>query len=281
MLGSDLVKSFTEIGSYEIFGLGRTMTKNIISENQLQINLEDFKFQNIKTPNFDIIVHTAALTNLNLCEQNQLLAKKINIESTQEITKLAKSINAKLIYISTDSVFNGAKGNYSETDLPSPLNYYAYTKLKGEEIVMDLYGKNSLIIRTNIYGINEVPRNTLVEWAIKEWSCTNKINGFNDMYFNALYTKQLAIILKKIIEVEFYDNILNVGSNEFISKYNFLNRLRIILGYNESLLNSCKSEEFKSEVNRPLNTTLNLSKLNKIITPPGYDDGINELIKNL
>jgi dTDP-4-dehydrorhamnose reductase len=277
MLGSELAFYFNSYEDYEVFGLGRSKTNILSNERQYIFNLESFKSEQLEGNTFDIIIHTAALTDINLCESNKQLADRLNIDASVEIAKLAKSCNAKLFYISTDSVFNGTAGNYNETEIPSPLNYYAFTKYNGELKVMDFYEKKSLIVRTNIYGLNQPFRNTIVEWALKEWAKNKQINGFEDVYFNALYTGQLASILKNLIELNVEEKILNIGSSEFISKYDFLNKLRLKFGFENGLLKKSKSLEFISNIKRPLNTTLNLSKLEKILDIPTFEDGINKL----
>ena len=277
MLGSELASYFNSFGEYEVFGLGRSETNIFSNERQFIFNLESFNSEELEDEKFDIIIHSAALTDINLCESNKKLADKLNIDASAEIAKLAKASNAKLFYISTDSVFNGKEGNYSETEIPAPLNYYAFTKFAGELKVLEFCEKNCLIVRTNIYGLNQPFRNTIAEWALKEWANNKQINGFEDVYFNALYTGQLAEILKNLIELNVNEKILNVGSSEFISKYDFLNKLRLKFGFENSLLNKSNSSNFIRKIRRPLNTTLNLSKLEKIVDVPTFEDGICKL----
>ena len=83
----------------------------------------------------DVVVHAATLTDVDKCETNKELAWKINVEGTKNIVDAAKSAGSFPIYISTDYVFSGEKGNYTETDTPDPINYYGLTKLKAEEVV--------------------------------------------------------------------------------------------------------------------------------------------------
>ena len=88
-----------------------------------------------KTIKPDVVVHAATLTDVDKCELNKELAWKVNVEGTRNIVEAAKNAGSFLVYISTDYVFSGDKGNYKETDKPGPINYYGLTKLKAEEIV--------------------------------------------------------------------------------------------------------------------------------------------------
>ena len=83
----------------------------------------------------DVIVHTAASTNPDDCERDRGLAFRVNVKGTEHLVRFAEKIHAKLIFISTDLVYDGLRGNYAEEDPPNPLNYYAETKLKGEGLV--------------------------------------------------------------------------------------------------------------------------------------------------
>ncbi|MCK4734179.1 MAG: NAD(P)-dependent oxidoreductase, partial [Methanophagales archaeon] len=81
----------------------------------------------------DVIIHTAALTNVDGCETNKELAYRINTEGTRRVADIANELGAFLVYVSTDYVFSGDKGMYKEEDDPNPINYYGYTKLLGEQ----------------------------------------------------------------------------------------------------------------------------------------------------
>ena len=140
LLGSTLAKVFKN-GDYEICGLDLPID---ITKKQA---LRDYIKPRLP---FDHIVHTAALTDVDFCEANHRLCYKVNVEGTKNVVDLAKEIKAKLIYISTVSVFSGKKGNYKETDIPYPKNFYSLTKFLGEYPVLE-YNKG-LVLRINFLG---------------------------------------------------------------------------------------------------------------------------------
>ena len=84
----------------------------------------------------DVVIHTAAIANIDFCEKNKSMAEAINVDVTETIARLCKEAHIKMIHCSTDTVFDGAKGFYNEDDLPNPLNYYAETKVRSEKIVL-------------------------------------------------------------------------------------------------------------------------------------------------
>ncbi|MEM2915265.1 MAG: sugar nucleotide-binding protein, partial [Candidatus Bathyarchaeia archaeon] len=97
----------------------------------------------------DVIVHTAALTDVDYCEEHPDEASILNVEGTRNLVAAAKNIGTEFVYISTDSVFDGKKGMYVEEDVPNPINCYAKTKLEGEKL-LNVLDQGYTIIRTCI-----------------------------------------------------------------------------------------------------------------------------------
>ena len=100
----------------------------------------------------EIVVHAAALTDVDKCETNKKLAWKTNVEGTRNIAQAAKAYNTFLVYISTDYIFNGEKGQYTETDKPAPINHYGKSKLEAEKIVESLLHEYCIARPSVIYG---------------------------------------------------------------------------------------------------------------------------------
>ncbi|MEN7982571.1 MAG: SDR family oxidoreductase, partial [Nanoarchaeota archaeon] len=160
LLGSNLAEIFCK--DFEVFIIFNKNPVKIDYCNEMKIDLIDFENVEkiIKKINPLIIIHCAALTNVDYCEKNPKEAKEINCDSTKNLARIGKEIGAKFIYISTDSIFDGETGGYSENDIPNPINVYAKTKLEGEEEVRKING-NYIIIRTNIYGKNKIQKFSL------------------------------------------------------------------------------------------------------------------------
>lgn len=105
-----------------------------------------------KKVNPEVVVHAATLTDVDKCETDKELAWKINVDGTKNIVDASKRSHAFLVYISTDYVFNGEKGQYKETDTPDPINYYGLTKLKAEALVQNLLDESCIARTSVIYG---------------------------------------------------------------------------------------------------------------------------------
>jgi len=151
MLGKDIVYILSSTGKFNIHGINRTMNvKSKIKEYICDLTNFNMLKSILKEINPDIIIHCAANVNVDSCESDKNYAYKINTESVKILASYNPS-KSKFIYISTDSVFNGMNEDYKEEDMPDPLNYYAFTKLKGEKLAL-LENPRAIVIRTNIYG---------------------------------------------------------------------------------------------------------------------------------
>ncbi len=270
MLGKDIVRYFSNYNDYEIYGVDLILNDLISDKNQYLCDITNLKKFNeiIEKVNPSIIVHSAAIVSLQVCEENKDLAYDLHCN----VTSYLAGLNSKLIYISTDSVFDGRKGNYFETDKVNPINYYAQSKLEGEKFA--LINKECVIIRTNIYGFNNPLKNSLVEWSIKNFNKNNKISGFEDVFFNPIYTYQLADFIFLLIRDK-YKGIINVCSNCSISKYDFLYKILLKFNYSKKLLEKSSISNFDFEIERPKNTVLNTDKLDNLYNLPTIDSGID------
>jgi dTDP-4-dehydrorhamnose reductase len=272
MLGKDIYTLLKSEG-YDVFGISRNMGQfsdyliDLTNEKQL------LNFLDMSKP--QIIIHCAANTDVNDCELNKENAFLLNVKSTEILSSFSNDV--RFIYVSTDSVFDGQKGNFKEVDQTNPLNYYAYTKLEAEKAVIN-NNKNSVILRTNIYGYHINRGKSLFEWAFNNLKHNQIINGFQDVYFNPLYTKQLSKVIKALVDNKKINGIFHAGCKEKISKYDFIKKVAEKFTFETSMITAKSIDEFSSETKRPKDTTLESSKLSGILDMEfGIDEGINLL----
>jgi dTDP-4-dehydrorhamnose reductase len=278
MLGSQVLDFFVNEEVFDIYTFGRNRTNKVSYNNQYFTVDSQFEVKK-KLPKVDCIIHCAANTNLSDCESNIRDAIKVNVQMVELLNQFATA-HTKLYYISTDSVFDGLKGNYLETDNTRPLNNYAKTKLKGEFRAKKKFIGKSTVVRTNIYGFNFPLKNTLVEWALKEWELNKEINGFDNLYFNAIYTRNLAQILYKLVITNCQLDYLNIASKDRVSKYEFLDILREEFNYNKELLRNEIYIQENQKIKRPMDTTLNVDLISTLCVIPTLREGILNLRKD-
>lgn len=222
------------------------------------------------------VINCAALANLEACEANPALAKKLNSELPEKLANYVAKGGARLVHISTDAVFDGTRGNYTEEDKPNPLSVYARSKLDGEQAVQHA-NPDAVIARVNIYGWSLSGRRSLAEWFVNNLSAENSIMGFTDVYFCPLHVKHLAKILLLMLEREL-KGLYHVVSSECCSKFDFGRRLAGLFSLDESLIEPYSVSDSDLTAARSRNLTLKAAKLNYAlgVNTPGIDTGLEE-----
>jgi dTDP-4-dehydrorhamnose reductase len=274
MLGSNLVQ---KIGNRcDIFGTYRD-SPNPELGNNLNVDLTDAEKvrDTIGSIRPDFVVHCAALTNVDRCEEDYEFARNANALAVKNILS-SLGPKKRFIHISTDSIFDGKSGNYSESNMPSPINNYARTKLEGEGIV-ERNSCNYVIVRTNMFGWNRVKGESFAEWIINNLSRNNPIRMFADVIFSPLAATFLASYIIRLLDVDFTGK-LHIGSRDSISKYGFGLKVAEVFGFDKSLISPVSIDELHLKAPRPKNTSLDISKARTLFGElPTIDEGMTEL----
>jgi len=234
-LGKDLEKALLNTGRHEITSLGHT---------ELNITKPDDIKRLISVTPPEVIIHCAAWTNVDQCELNKDNAYLVNALGSRNVAVMAAKVGAKLVYLSTDYVFNGEERQpYTEFDLADPINVYGKSKQAGEKYVSSLSNKY-FIIRTSwlygYYGQNFVK--TMLNLA-KEKS---EVAVVNDQVGSPTYTKDLACFITELIETELY-GIYHASNSGFCSWFDFAQAI-----FQKASLNRMKVKPISTpELNRP------------------------------
>ncbi|MCK5043482.1 SDR family oxidoreductase [Candidatus Pacearchaeota archaeon] len=210
-----------------------------------------------------IIIHCAALTNVDYCEEKPHEAELINSQTTKNLAEISKQINSKLIYISTDSVFDGEKGDYSEEDKPNPINVYGKTKLNGENYVKSIC-KNYTIIRTNIYGWNIRDKFSLAEWILNKLKKNETFFGFEDIQFTPLLVNNLGRIIFEIC-IKDIKGLYHIAGPEKCSKFDFAKIIAEVFCLNKDVIKLGNSDLVNFKAPRPKNISLDTEKIQNIL----------------
>jgi dTDP-4-dehydrorhamnose reductase len=213
-----------------------------------------------------IIIHAAAATDVDWCQKNPDAAFILNTQACGSLVSIANEVGAKIIYISTDSVFDGRKGCYSEDDEPNPLNVYARTKWEGERLVA-AEATNWVVLRTNIFGWNGQNKSSLAEWIVQELRARREIIGFEDVVFSPLLASDLGRVISQIIRRDLR-GLYHAGSATGISKLKFAQRLAQLFHLDENLIRPGKLADRGLSARRPLDTSLSSAGLEKDLGAP-------------
>ncbi len=221
----------------------------------------------------DIILHLAAMTNVDDCEQNPEVAYNVNVIGT---VNLLKHFTKKFVFISSDYVFNGQAGPYREDDTVAPINVYGQTKLNAEKRVQEI-AHEWLIIRTNVvWNVGGKYVASFVDWLIGELRRGNPVRIVTDQWNNPVYTVNLAMVLSELLQQN-ASGVLHYGSKDILNRYEFARLIANVYGLDESLINPIKTKELKQPARRPLKSGLKTDKIQREygIKPSELTEDIN------
>lgn len=227
----------------------------------------------------DIIVHAAAMTQVDQCELNKQDCYNINVTATRFIIDAAKAIKARLIFVSTDFVFDGSSGPYCETDDPAPVNYYGSTKMVAEKAVMES-GLEWAIARTIlVYG--EAPtsgRTNIISFVKQNLEANKPIRMVTDQVRTPTFVDDLAAGIILIIEKN-GRGIYHLSGSEAMTPYDIAIATARHFGLNESLISKSSSDEIKQPAVRPPKTGFDISKAENELgyKPISFQEGLSRL----
>lgn len=225
-----------------------------------------------------IVIHTASETNVEKCETEREQAWKTNVEGTRNIAEACQKVNAKLLCISTDYVFDGEKGLYNEIDKPNPVNYYGLTKLESEKQV-STYSKNYVILRTSVlYGWHPLKSN-YVTWVINKLEQQKGIAIVEDHYNTPTLADNLAKTVIETIEKDL-QGVYHAAGTERINRYEFAKKIAKTFGLNSDLIKPVKMSQVTTwTAKRPRDSSLDTRKIQKQLKtkPLNIIEGLNKM----
>lgn len=277
LLGACALKSAVELG-WEAVGLCHQHLIRVPAAQVAQVDLTDNSALRriLLDLRPDTILHCAAATNVDWCEDHPQQAKAINVRASAVLAETASTLNARLAYVSTDSVFDGNKGDYVETDVPAPVNVYANSKLAGERVTLER-NPSAIIARVCIYGWNAQDKESLAEWVLRRLEQGGHVPGFTDIFFSPILVNDLVPILFAMLQQELI-GLYHVTGAERISKWEFAQRVASTFGFDREQVTPCCVEDVKLRAARPLDTSLNTEKVRSALgrTMPDIDSGLHK-----
>jgi len=224
------------------------------------------------------VIHAASETNVDKCETQREHAWQINVEGTRNIATACQRIGSNLVYISTDYVFDGEKGNYEEKDRPNPINYYGITKLEGERQVIQNY-RNHVILRTSvIYGWHQWKQN-FATWVINQLRQSKEMEVVDDHYNTPTLADNLAEMVIEALQNSL-QGIYHASGIERISRYDFAIQIARTFHLDPSLIKPTKMSQLTTWIaKRPKDSSLNTDKIQKHLKtkPLSITDGLNKM----
>lgn len=230
----------------------------------------------------DYVINCAAFTNVDKSESERETAWRINVTGAENISFYSWTVDAHLIHISTDYIYDGKNGPYSEEDKPNPIGYYGRTKLASENSVR-ISGVRNTIIRTNIlYGPAKHGRPDYVKWVINSLRNGEEIRIVTDQIGNPTYIDDIVKSIAEIIEFRI-EGVFNIGGSEQISRYDFTIRIADYFGLDKSKIKPIYTADLKQPAPRPLKSGLRIDKARQLLNyqPVSIEESFRLMRKEL
>lgn len=284
MLGQRTAKYFSEQPNTEVLGADIATT---IEFPGVTYTVADFTSRDVVKKVImdfcpDVIINASAYTNVDRSETERDLAWKINVKGVEYIAEAAAIIDAHVIHVSTDYVFDGVHGPYAETEKPNPINYYGRSKLAGENALI-ISSAQYTIIRTNVlYGIIPNGRLDFVRWVVESNKKAEQIRIVTDQYNNPTFIDDIVIAMNTIIEHKKY-GLYNVAGMEVLSRYDFTLRIADVFNLDRSLITTITTPELNQPARRPLKGGLIILKAQTELgySPIDLDESLELMKKEL
>lgn len=225
------------------------------------------------------IIHCAALTHTEKCEEDWDLAYRTNVKATYDLVERANANRCRLIYLSTDMVFDGERGNYEEPDATFPGSRYGRTKQLAEETVLEHSRSNTVVLRPGlIYGWGSPTSGGFTQWMRQSLEEGKPLRLYEDEFRTPIYIKDLVSIIKEILKKD-CKGIFHVAGREKVSRYDFGLQFARTFGYDEKLIERASLADHPGKVRRPPDISLNISKARRyfLTTLAGMEDGLSRM----
>lgn len=263
---------------HQVFGVANTAPLQWVGFKSIQAELtqEGIVGRLLNDLKPEVIIHCAAMANVDDCEANPEQAETINAMLPGQIAGIAAQNKIKMLHISTDAVFDGEKGNYSEKDLPNPLSVYARTKLGGE-LAVAAANPDALIARVNFYGWSMTGKRSLAEWFVSNLAEEKPLKGFTDVLFCPMMVLDLCTTLMQALAMNL-TGLYHVVGPQIMSKYEFGQAIARKFNFPPDLITPASVKDAGLKAARSPNLTLSTEKITSALghSLPDFESGLQK-----
>lgn len=289
LLGQKLLDLYLNVREAQIIATSRgdnrypEMEGNGYTYQQMDITQKSEVILNLTRYCPSAVINTAAMTNVDACENDKEACEKQNVEAVKYLVEGCNMYDVHLIHLSTDFIFDGENGPYTEEAAATPLSYYGESKLRAEEYIK-ANCKSWAIARTIlVYGlVNDMSRTNVVLWAKKSLEEGKEINVVDDQFRMPTLAEDLAVGCY-LIEKQQAQGIFNISGKDYMSVYELVNRVADFWKLDKSLIKRADSNSFTQPARRPIKTGFDLSKSRAVLgyEPRTFEEGLAILDEQL
>jgi dTDP-4-dehydrorhamnose reductase len=230
----------------------------------------------------DIVVHTAALSDIDYCEANPQKAEDVNVASTLHVAELCRRTGARLVFFSSDSVFDGRRGGYRETDAPEPLNQYARTKVKAEQGIVEILANHVIVRPSLIMGLPVLESGNSFLWKLIQSLRSSTRSAFPSAEIRS--PVDVITLSRATLEIALlrFTGILHIAGNDRLSRHDMARRIARALGYPVELIVDTEPQVENGRARRPADASLDNTRARDILTTPmkDFDEALQLIIEN-
>ena len=287
LLGQKITERLLETKQFKLVATAKGPNRFPVKEGYVYAEMDILDPENVRQVveqhQPDAIIHTAAMTNVDTCEEQQELAHQLNVDSVNTLIQLAELHNIQLVHLSTDFIFDGANGPYDELAAPNPLSYYGITKLEAEEVLKNSSCRWAILRTIIVYGIvSDMSRSNIVLWAKGALEKGSPINVVNDQWRMPTLAEDLADCCLLAVEKD-ARGVYNASGKDMMSISELVGRVADYWQLDKSLINEISAETLNQTAKRPVRTGFILDKtINDLgYNPHSFEEGLAILDRQL
>jgi len=281
LLGQKLIDVLSGYASTQVFATSRGDSRlshlpEHITYESLDITNQEEVMTVVSEFSPDVIIHTAAMTNVDQCEEERRACWEINVTAVKYLVEVAELCDAHFIHLSTDFIFSGEEGSLDEEAIPAPVNYYGESKLAAEEIVKGSSTAWSIVRTVLVYGVTpEMSRSNIILWVKSSLEKGESINVVNDQWRTPTLAEDLAAGCLLIAEKK-SKGIFNISGKDFLTPYEMALQTAEYFELDASLIEETDGSKFQQKAKRPPKTGFIIDKaVNQLgYSPRSFREGI-------
>lgn len=231
----------------------------------------------------EVVIHTAAMTQVDQCEIEQAACWRLNVTAVENLVDACRQTGAFLVHLSTDFIFDGTNGPYTEDAEPNPLSYYGESKLAAERIVSSTSLRWAIVRTVLVYGIaHDMSRSNIILWTKKNLEQGKPIRVVTDQWRTPTLAEDLAMGCYQIAEKR-AGGIFNIAGKDFMRPYDMAMAAAQYFGLDKSLISPTDAASFVEPARRPLKTGLVIDKARTLLgyEPHSFKEGIEVVARQL
>ncbi|HKG08799.1 MAG TPA: SDR family oxidoreductase [Pedobacter sp.] len=287
LLGQKITERIIQTKAFDLIATSKGANRYPVQEGYTYAEMDILDPDNVKsvieTYRPDAVIHTAAMTNVDTCEDQKELAYNLNVGAVKTLISLCEELNIHLIHLSTDFIFDGKNGPYDEEAEPNPLSYYGMTKLQAEEALLASSCKWAILRTIIVYGIvSDMSRSNIVLWAKGALEKGAPINVVNDQWRMPTLAEDLADCCLLAAEKE-AQGIYNASGKDMMSISELVERVADHWGLDKNLIHEVSAQTLNQTAKRPAKTGFVLDKTIRELgyQPHSFEEGLTFLDSQL